>query len=238
MLNSQELSKLLQHITILYVEDDPLTQEEMYKILSLFSHHIFLASNGTEALKIYEENKIQLIISDIEMPCMNGIKFIEKIREKDLIIPIIMMTAHSENDYLISCTNLGVQGYIIKPINSTKLKNALYKATEYLNLTSNLLIKINTNLVYDKNNSLLIEDNISQPLNKKEKALLDLLMDNKNKVVPYEQIEQKVWYDYDEVMTPTALRTVIKNLRKKSSSEFIANSSGLGYKLIVATPHS
>ena len=60
---------------------------------------------------------------------------------------------------------------------------------------------------------------------------MDLLLKQKNKVVPYEQIEQAVWYNYDEVMTASALRTVIKNLRKKSQTEFITNVSGIGYKL-------
>lgn len=231
MLTVQELSKLLNEITILYVEDDILTKEAIIETLKKFSKNILVADNGEEALEIYDNNEIQLIISDVEMPYMNGVRFIEKIREKDITTPVIIITAHSQNDYLISFANLGIQGYIIKPINFNKLKESLYKAVKYLNKTSNILTRINKNLLYDKTNCLLIDDDIEYKLNKKEKILMDLLLQHKNKVVPYEHIEQAVWYNYDDVMTASALRTVVKTLRKKSKSEFIINVSGIGYKI-------
>jgi DNA-binding response OmpR family regulator len=60
---------------------------------------------------------------------------------------------------------------------------------------------------------------------------MDLLVQNKNKVITYSQIEQEVWLKNDEVMSQSALRTVVKNLRKKSPVNFIENISGTGYKL-------
>ena len=71
-------------------------------------------------------------------------------------------------------------------------------------------------------------------LNKKETKLMNLLIENQNRVVTYSEIERHVWMEYDEVMTSMALRTVIKNLRKKISTEFIKNVSVQGYKLVIA----
>lgn len=102
---------------------------------------------------------------------------------------------------------------------------------EYLNLTSNILVHIDKELSYDKINGILKHKTLEYKLNNKEKSLMDLLVQNKNKVITYSQIEQEVWLKNDEVMSQSALRTVVKNLRKKSPVNFIENISGTGYKL-------
>jgi len=231
MTNKKKLVDLLKEITILYVEDNELTQEIIIDTLSLFSKNVIVASNGEEALAIFKKNDIQLIISDIEMPFMDGIKFISHIREINITVPIIMTSGHFQENYLYACANLNTQAYILKPISSVKLKDALYKVAQYLNVTSSVLINITHSIQYNKNKAILIDNKKEHKLNNKEKLLLDLLIENKNKIVSYSQIEQNIWYDYDEVMTQSALRTVIKNLRKKSNSKFIENISGSGYLL-------
>ncbi len=230
--DSKELSKLLKEIKILYVEDEEEARKNILEILNKFSDNVFLASNGEEAFEIFEQESVQLIITDIEMPVLDGIKLIEKIRKDDVVIPVIMMTAFTTSDYLLKCANLNIQAYLVKPIEYKTLKEALYKVTEYLNLTSNLYLHISKELSYDKMNGVLINNKIEEiHLNKKEKSLMNLLVDHKNKLVTYSEIEHTVWNDYDEVMTESALRTVIKNLRKKSETKFIDNVAGLGYKI-------
>ncbi|MCK5110383.1 MAG: response regulator transcription factor [Arcobacteraceae bacterium] len=232
MNNTNELSKLLKEITILYVEDEYGTRDTVSQTLSKFSDNIKVASNGAEALDIYSNHNIQLIITDIEMPVMDGIAFISEVRKNDITTPVIMLTAYSSNNYLLSCVNLNIQAYILKPINYAKLKEALFKVVEYLNLTSNIHIHISKDLSYDKiNGVLIIHETQEISLNKKEKAFMNLLVEHKNNLVTYSEIEHSVWYDFNEVMTESALRTVVKNLRKKSTVPFIDNISGIGYKL-------
>ena len=231
MLNSKELSKLLKEITILYVEDECEAKNEISQTLENFSKNILSASNGREAIELYKNNDIQLIITDLQMPLMNGVTLIEYIRENDIHTPVIILTAHATADYLLPCANLNIQSYIVKPINFQKLKRALYKVVEYLNLTSNILVHIDKELSYDKINGTLKYKTLEYKLNNKEKSLMDLLVQNKNKVITYSQIEQEVWLKNDEVMSQSALRTVVKNLRKKSPVNFIENISGTGYKL-------
>jgi len=231
MTNKKKLVDLLKEITILYVEDNELTQEIIIDTLSLFSKNVIVASNGEEALAIFKKDDIQLIISDIEMPFMDGIKFISHIREINITVPVIMTSGHFQENYLYACANLNTQAYILKPISSVKLKDALYKVAQYLNVTSSILINITHSIQYNKNKAILIDNEKEHKLNNKEKLLLDLLIENKNKIVTYSQIEQLVWLSFDEVMTQSALRTVVKNLRKKSNSKFIENISGSGYLL-------
>ncbi len=234
MSSNNELSQLLREVTILYVEDDIETRDIITEILNKFSNNVMVAKDGKEALDIYYQNSIQLIITDIEMPIMNGIEFISKVRDDNILIPVIMMTAYATAKYLLKSANLNIQSYIVKPTNYTDFKERLFLAAEYLNQTSNIYVHINKELSYDKYKGILIINDVEEiSLNKKEKALMDLLVDSKNNLVTYNQIENSVWSEYDEVMTDTALRTVIKNLRKKSSIKFVENVSGLGYKLLI-----
>ncbi len=235
MINTSDILKLLREITILYIEDENTTRDTISEILNQFSNNIKVATNGAEALEIFNNSSIQLIITDIEMPVMNGIEFIKEVRKDDIAIPVIMITAHSSNDYLLTCANLNIQAYILKPMNYVKLKEALYKVVEYLNLTSNIHIHISKELSYDKINGILISHKTQEiNLNKKEKAFMDLLVNHKNNLVTYSEIEHSVWYDFNEVMTESALRTIVKNLRKKSNTKFIDNVSGVGYKLHIS----
>jgi len=227
----KELSIMLKEITILFVEDNEEARVTTADILTHYSNNILIAKDGKEALELFRNNDIQLIISDIEMPIMNGINFITEVRKVDLTIPVVMITAYKSADYLLECANLNIQSYILKPINSTKLKDSLYKVVKYLNLTSNILIHITDELSYDKVNSTLIENNVHTTLNKKETLFMNILVESKNKLVHYTNIEHAVWTSQQEVMSESALRTLVKNLRKKSSVKFITNISGIGYKL-------
>lgn len=231
-MSHKELSFLLKNISILYVEDDKETSELMYSTLILLSNNIHLANNGMEALKLYHEVNPQLIISDIEMPEMSGIEFVGKIRTLNSKIPIVLLSSYTDTKYLLPAANLSIQSYLVKPVQSSQLKKALYDIVQILNEDNSFYIQITSSLRYDKVNLELInEDDTTIKLNIKEKKLIDLLISNQNQIVTYSEIERIVWDEYDEVMTSMALRTIVKNLRKKISSEFIENISGQGYRV-------
>lgn len=233
-MNHKELSLLLKSISILYVEDDKKTSQLMHSTLSLFSNHIYIASNGIEALSTYHTKNPQLIISDIEMPGMSGMEFLKEIRKVNSKIPFILLTSYTNTEYLLPAANLNIQSYLVKPIQSQQLKESLYDILKVLNDNNSLYIKLTDSITFNKVNLELINnDNKVIKLNIKEKKLINLLILNQNKIVTYSEIEHAVWDDYDEVMTSMALRTIIKNLRKKISSEFIENISGQGYRIII-----
>jgi len=234
MTNIKELAKLLKEVSILYVEDEDEIREEVAQVLSLLSNRVSTASDGEEAYKVFCEIKPQLIITDIEMPRTNGIEFARKVREKDLQVPIIMFTAYTNKEYLLPAANLNIQAYLVKPLESKSLRESLYNVVEILQLTANLTYHISNELIYDKVNGLFVyQEKDTIKLNKKEKNLMDLLIGNKDRVITYSEIENYVWKDFDEVMTSMALRTIIKNLRRKTPIDFLENISGQGYRLNV-----
>ena len=109
---------LLNKFTLLYVEDDDVIRVELSQLLMGFFSNVLVAKNGKDGLRTYLENQdnIDLILTDINMPVYNGLDMIKKIREFDKKIPVIFATAHSDNEFLIEAIKLRVQEYIVKPI--------------------------------------------------------------------------------------------------------------------------
>jgi len=226
------LLSVLKELTVLYVEDDLSTQNIIAEILREFFRSVKVASNGLDALTIFENEHINLIITDIEMPELDGLKFIQSVRENDICTPVIMLTAYTDSKYLLQSINLKIDSYIVKPISYTKIKDALFKLAKAIYKTNNIYINICNGLAYDRLNSSLILNNSRISLQKKEKMLIELLIENKGDLVLYSQIERRLWSDFNDVMTSSALRTVVKKLRQKVDLDFIENVSGSGYRLL------
>lgn len=112
------MSKKLETLTLLYVEDDEDTQKSASLILEDYVQTLILANNGKEALEILQKQKVDIILTDILMPKMSGIELIKNIRnsKKNSQIPIVIATAHTETQYLLDAIRLKVDGYILKPI--------------------------------------------------------------------------------------------------------------------------
>lgn len=106
----------LKEMSLLYVEDDEDTLQASKIILEDYVKTLFIARDGQEALEIFEKQKIDLILTDILMPKLNGIEMIKVIRQKHPNLPIIITTAHTETQYLLDAIHLKVDRYILKPI--------------------------------------------------------------------------------------------------------------------------
>lgn len=118
---------ILKNITLLYVEDDDTVREDLSSLLSNFFKRVYTAEDGIEGLSLYKEklDDIDIIVSDINMPRLTGIQMLEKIREFDKNVPVILATAYSDNDFLIDAIKLKVSAYIIKPLDIRKLMESL-----------------------------------------------------------------------------------------------------------------
>jgi len=122
----------LKTLSILYVEDDAILRDEFSEILGRLYGKITAAKNGKHALFLYEEllskkTPPDIIISDVDMPVVNGIEFLETIRKTNEKIPFIFTTAHSDVNYLLKSISLHVSEYLIKPININDLKSKIEK---------------------------------------------------------------------------------------------------------------
>ena len=117
---------ILKNINILYLEDDENLLKHTSDILEDFVSNIYGVKNTIDAMKILLENKVDVIISDILLENENGINFLKYIKSKDIQIPAILTTAHTDTNYLIESIKLKVENYLLKPINIDELLNSLY----------------------------------------------------------------------------------------------------------------
>ena len=123
---------ILKNITVLYAEDESVIQEGITETLNLFEINVICAKNGQEGLSIFNSlnKKIDLILTDIKMPKLDGLGMIKKIREIDKEIPVIITTAHQETNFLMQSIELDISAYVLKPIDIYKLEESLIKAME------------------------------------------------------------------------------------------------------------
>jgi len=116
-------------ITALYVEDELAIREAIGGLLQSFFKEFIVCENGLEGLHIFRESqdKIDLIITDINMPKMNGLDMLDKIKEISPFIPMLITTAHNDVNFLHRAIDIGVTGYINKPIDVRKLLDTIKK---------------------------------------------------------------------------------------------------------------
>lgn len=134
-----KLKEFCERLTVLYVEDDEEASENMKEILESLFYKVYTAKDGEEGLALFFDlENIDLVITDISMPKINGIQMSEKIREKNLDIPILIISAYSEMAYFIELIQVGIDGYLLKPLEKEQFINTLYKAIQkvYLKKTN------------------------------------------------------------------------------------------------------
>jgi PAS domain S-box-containing protein len=126
--------KLLKRLRILYVEDDAVIRTELSQLLSNFFDTVYTAEDGKEGLEIYLRNQddIDIILSDINMPKLSGIDMVKTIRGIDPKVPIFFATAHSDNEFLSEAIKLKIYEYIIKPIDIRHLLSLMNDLAEVL----------------------------------------------------------------------------------------------------------
>ncbi|MGB6328364.1 MAG: response regulator [Halarcobacter sp.] len=117
----QEKIKKLKSLKLLFVEDEEDLMEIITDTLNKLEANFLSARNGEEALAVIEKNSdIDLIITDLNMPVMNGFTMAKELLKKGNKIPIIVMSAHTETDYIENARELGIENYLLKPFDFIK----------------------------------------------------------------------------------------------------------------------
>ncbi|MEA3498147.1 MAG: hybrid sensor histidine kinase/response regulator [Campylobacterota bacterium] len=137
--NLKELLKTTKDLNILYVEDEVQIRDEISDILKTFFKSVIVAYDGEDGLnKFTQYNKtkenIDLVITDINMPKVNGIELIQNIRKINNEISILVISAHNDTSYFLDTIKLGIDGYILKPLESDQLFISIQKVAEKINL--------------------------------------------------------------------------------------------------------
>ena len=114
-------NNILRNLKILYVEDDEMARDEIADFLEFEVGELKVASNGKEGLEIFNTFKPDIVITDINMPKMNGLEMAKEIKKISPKTPIIVTSAYSDSDYIIKAIEIGINKYVLKPIDIDEL---------------------------------------------------------------------------------------------------------------------
>ena len=128
----RELKSLTKNMNLLYVEDNRyLSRANMQLFEDIFSH-VDLAEDGKSGLELYEQNSYDLVISDINLPKMNGLVMLKSILDLKSDQSVIVISAYSKVDYLSKLESLKIEHFLTKPVNSKNIISSIYKSIKKL----------------------------------------------------------------------------------------------------------
>ena len=222
-------------ITLLYAEDEIETRQNHIDYLKdRYDFNYIEASDGVEALALFKEHQPEIILTDITMPNMDGLTFVQHVRETSPHTKIVVLTAYDEHEKLMKAFDLDVVNYLMKPINRKKLSSAVDLALETLPECENekLICRIDMNTRWDEQTRELYRFGDVVGLSQLEKRLLSLLCGYKNREVSSQDIFIHVWQDFDSEFSVDSVRTLVKKLRQKLPDGVLVNGYGGFYRLM------
>ena len=196
---------ILNQFNILYLEDDEDLLRHTTDILEDFVHKIYPVKTSKEALEILLNKKVDVIISDILLKDENGIEFLKYIQnEKNIYIPTILTTAHTDTQYLLDAIKLKVENYIIKPIKVKELLDTLY----------NVLLPIMQQKEIRKNENII--KTISHITDSKQVEIIKLIINNLDNDNIFEG-------SYNDIMNKVSISkpTLIKLFKELASKKIL-----------------
>ncbi len=214
----------LKNKTALYVESELDVLKNIHESLRSFFKDFYTARDSEKGYNILAEKVIDVLFVDVELPKLNGIDLIKRIRKTNKDIAIIVISAYTKKDYLLEFIELKLEKYIVKPLTSKKMHLMLTKLDERFSEENTKLIA--DNVLLNVNTAMVSFDGKKFNLTKKELQILQVLV--RKKSISYDEI-YALWED--KVPSQNAIRSCFKKLRKKLPNKFIKNRNGVGYYL-------
>jgi DNA-binding response OmpR family regulator len=226
--------EIMYDVKLLIVEDDDRIREILVKYMKNENFEIDEAPDGRNAMKLLDDNKYDLVVLDVMLPDIDGWSILKHIREKDSEMPVIMLTARSEEEDRLFGFELGADDYVTKPFSAkelvarvkVQLKKSRRSVLDSMVVLGN--IKINTEYRQVYINDKAVE------LTPIEYSLLQYFADNLNIALTRDQILNSVW-GYDYFGEERTVDTHVKRLRKKllDDGKKIKTVRGHGYRMVV-----
>ena len=213
------------------LEDDENLNRGIALKLQKEGYQVFSAFQISEAEKLFDENRIDLVISDITLPDGNGLEFCRKIRNKSKVFVLFLTAMDSEID-MVNGYDAGADDYITKPfsmpilvrkIGAVLRRSSMIPEQEHQTITYK-------NLVLDMDSYTAVVDGVSFDLTQREFEVLRELLLNQGRVLTRQNLLDTLW-KYDFYGDERVVDTHIKNLRKKLGIDFIQTIRGVGYKV-------
>jgi len=222
----------LKNYTILYAEDDLNVQKNISEYLNRLFKEVIIASDGKEALELYNKYKPDGILLDVDMPYINGLELAKEIRAMDKKVSIIILTAYTEQNKLLKAAELKLVTYLIKPVDLTKFKEALALMSKEITEHSSDFEDLGDGYKWHIGHKALYKNSDKISLSSKEYILLELLIKNRANSVSFATIMAEVWAEeFEKEISFNSVKNLVSALRKKLPKNSIVSVYSQGYKL-------
>ncbi len=218
--------RLLNDFTILVVEDDFAARLMIKQNLQKHCKRFIEASDGLQGYEAFKKEKIDMIVTDIQMPLYNGFEMIEKILKINPSQPFIVMSSFDTDQNVLNSIKEGALSFLRKPLNIADLQTSLLIALSKIDRN---ITQINEAISVDVKNEVIFENGKAIFLSHQNHKLFWLLYYNKNRLVSYEMLEDYVFDN--EIVNKNAQYASVMRLKKQLNGVEIENISGSGYTL-------
>ncbi|MDR2622546.1 MAG: response regulator transcription factor [Dysgonamonadaceae bacterium] len=226
----------MKTIKLLLIEDDInlsyIIKSSLEEIIG--GYEVDTAANGAEGLVLWKELHPDIIVSDIEMPVMNGLEMVKKIRQTDMKIPIVFVTGKIASKDVTTGYEAGVNNYIKKPFSPEELDahiKALINLKNDMKVrTKNKLYQVGKYLFDPKNFTLTYDNSEKKGLTARESKILELLSKHKGEIVKREDFLEMFWENQDSTFASRSLDVFISKLRK-----YLSKDTSISIKTIKTT---
>jgi diguanylate cyclase (GGDEF)-like protein len=223
-------------LTLLYVEDDEYIQEQMYMLLEDDFKEVYQAYNGEEGLEIYKSKNPDIVITDINMPKMDGLSMAKYIKEIDKEQPIIVLSAYDDRDTLFNALNVGINYFTPKPLDIDDLNDKISQVVEIIKSRKNNLKEQKS--IYDKLHNLAHMDHLTKIPNRLffDSFLDNMLQSNKTFALYFIDLDnfKSINDNFGHLAGDKVLVNSVKNIKKViSEDDMLFRISGDEFALIV-----
>jgi len=219
-------NKLLKKLKVLFVEDEVKISSLLKEAIGDEFYKFYTASDGEEGLEKFKSLSVDIVITDINMPRLDGLSMADKIKKISPATPLIILSAFSEQEKLFRAIDVGVTKYFLKPYDPDELLEYIIGLAPSL---GEMNVELDGGFVYSKTSEALYKNDRYISLSKNELKFLQLLIKNMDIPIKDDLIKSHIW---QEDVSDERLRTFVKRFRAKSSKSLLQNIKGVGYKLL------
>ena len=225
-----EIQAQTRSMRALYVEDDNEVRQQTAKILRLFFHQVTNCGDVQEGIDKFKAGKIDIVFTDINMPGINGLEMLERIKQIDPSVKTVIFSAYDESKFFTKAISIGVDGYILKPFTTEDLLSVLEKITQSIETKPGKFIYLSGDFVWDKQSLTLSKAGEIIKLTKNETSLLRLLLSSSGRIASGLEIENELFEDCDEY-DDKRVRNIVSRFHRKIGYKLIENICSQGYRI-------
>lgn len=218
----------LKHVKILYIHDRGNHEEYGLSELKSYCNNLIAVNDCISGMKAYIEEKPQIVIYNVSLPKVSNEEFIKNIKDINDKVQVIITTDNLDAQKISNAIKFHLIKYLVYPFNANTLLDSIKECIQSIDSNTSNIMSLSEKLIYDKFNKTLLKGELIISLSKKEALFFDTLIKNRDRAISYEEFNHRIW---GGDMTKDALRSIVKDLRKKIDKNIIKNVSGIGYRV-------